>query len=272
MPDDTQERRHIAIEGASNFRDFGGYPSADGGVVIRGHLFRSAHLAGVTANGAAVLADLGIATIIDLRGVEERARAPSTFVSGNGVRIVSTPVEPGTALKLRLLDERDALDGASVRTLMIDGYRRYAIEEAPSFGRALAAIAEASDAPLVVHCTAGKDRTGFLVAIIQSLLGVDRDSVYADYVATNRYWDRLSASQAGRSLPDTAREALFAADPAYLDAAFAAIAQRYGSVEDFARQALAGDGLAVEQLVANLRRVADAASAASKRSSTPMPR
>jgi protein-tyrosine phosphatase len=243
----------IAVPGASNFRDFGGCITGSGRAVIAGRLYRSAHLGGVGAEGARRLAELGIATIIDLRGKAERANSPHAFAAEPDIRIVSAPIEPASSPRIRALLVEGRAGGPEIRDIMIATYRRFAGEEAPQFGRALAALAQSCDAPLVVHCTAGKDRTGFLVAIVQSLLGVPEAAIFAGYEATNRAWDRtLSAATVPLPLEPAARDALLAADPAYLEAAFAAIAGRHGSVADFARAALGSDAHAVDRLTERL--------------------
>jgi protein-tyrosine phosphatase len=242
--------RVVAVPGASNFRDFGGCATANGAAVVAGRLFRSAHLGGVGADGASRLAELGVATIIDLRGTTERAASPHAFAAEPGIRIVSAPIEPASSPRIRALLVEGRAGAPEIRDIMIETYRRFAGEEAPQFGRALAALAESCDAPLVVHCTAGKDRTGFLVAVVQSLLGVPEASIFAGYVATDRAWDRtLSANVVPLPLEPGAREALLAADPAYLEAAFATIAERHGAVADFAYAALGGDARLLDRLV-----------------------
>src|SRR5882724_9570097 len=233
--------RAIAVPGTSNFRDFGGCAASAGAAVVSGRLFRSAHLGGVGAEGAGRLAGLGIATIIDLRGTMERATAPASFAATHGIGVVSAPVEPASTPRIRALLAEGRAGAAEIRDVMIEGYRRYAGEEAPQFGRALAALAQSCEAPLVIHCTAGKDRTGFLAAIVQALLGVPRDIIFAGYEATNSAWDRAPSAAIPLPLDPAAREALLAADPDYLDAAFAEIAARHGSVADFARTALGSD-------------------------------
>jgi protein-tyrosine phosphatase len=121
---------------------------------------------------------------------------------------------------------------------MISSYQGYVIDAAGSFGDALQALATAEGA-ILVHCTAGKDRTGFLVAVIQTALGVSDETVRADYLRTNSDWDR--ASVAGRlPLDDEAVEAILVADLDYLDTAFEAIARRDGSVDAFIHRATRG--------------------------------
>jgi protein-tyrosine phosphatase len=266
--------RIIAVPGTSNFRDFGGCATGSGGAMISGRLFRSAHLGGVGAAGASRLAELGIATIIDLRGSAERMTAPAAFADPHGIRVVSTPIEPAASARIHALVAERRAGAAEIRDVMIETYRRFATTAAPEFGRALVALADACEAPFVVHCTAGKDRTGFLVAIVQALLGVPRDAIFSGYEATNRAWDRLPAA-IPLPLDPAAREALLSADPAYLETAFAAIATRHGSVADYVAAALGGDHGAVDRLAERLLDLGDATTVRRETPAltrTPMPR
>ena len=130
----------------------------------------------------------------------------------------------------------------------------------PHFGRALLAIAENSDRPVLVHCTAGKDRTGLTVALIHSLLGVSESDMVADFETTNRAWDGGSASHSLAHIGDEAtRKAMLAADPEYLALAFNEIASRHGSVEAFVVK-MSGDPNIAERLRKALL-VVDAATA-----------
>jgi protein-tyrosine phosphatase len=239
--------RVLRIDGASNFREFGRYRGHAGRSLVEARLYRSAHLANVTREGLDAIRRLGIATVIDLRGVREGAAAPAAFAADPDIRFINAPIEPASTPRIRALVAEGRATGAAIRDVMLDGYRRYVREEATQFGRAFAALAAGADAPILVHCTAGKDRTGFTVAVLQSLAGVSRLEVLADYEATNRHWDRaLSVSQA-LPIAEEAREALLAADPAYLEAAFDEIRARHGSVEGFAAAAM-GEASLVERL------------------------
>jgi protein-tyrosine phosphatase len=226
------------VEGLSNFRDFGGLATADGMRVVAGRFYRSANPAGVTHEGMAQLARFGISTVVDLRGLAERAKALADFTPAR-ITIRPTPIEPKTSARLRaMLTERE-VRAAHVRDVMIDSYRAYVNEAAEAFGAALHAILAESEGPVLVHCTAGKDRTGFVVAVLQSALGVPRQSIVEDYLATNRHWDRVSAS-GHLPMDSDAIEPVLVADADYLAAAFEEIDRRDGDARAFIRRATAG--------------------------------
>jgi protein-tyrosine phosphatase len=132
-----------------------------------------------------------------------------------------------------------ALGRAEMRALMLATYRSFVADNAGAFGAAIAAMVAVPARPLLVHCTAGKDRTGFLVAVLHALAGVPRDAIVADYEATNAHWDRSSVADLLRFDAD-AVEPLLAADPDYLAAAFDEIERRDGSVASFLGRASAG--------------------------------
>ncbi len=127
----------------------------------------------------------------------DRAPERPRPVPGHLIEILSTPVEPRSSETVRQMLSDGRLDRVQLREHMIASYRGYVTTEAAEiFGDAIHAIATAGERAILVHCTAGKDRTGFLVALLQRALGASEDAVIADYLRTNADWDR--ASVAGR--------------------------------------------------------------------------
>jgi protein-tyrosine phosphatase len=222
-----------ALPGPSNFRDFGGFVGAHGRIVS-GRFYRSAAPASIGESAQAKLDAAGIALVIDLRGVEERRRA----LFSSETSVVSAPVEPATSGRIKAALDDGSLTHSGLRDLMIESYRGYVQDNAPAFGAAIEALVEASE-PTLVHCTAGKDRTGFIVAVLQHALGASSDHILDDYRQTNIDWDR--ASVAGHlTLAAPLSEAVLIADPDYLAAAFEEIDRRDGSVEAFIDRATRG--------------------------------
>jgi protein-tyrosine phosphatase len=225
--------RHLALAGASNFRDLGGYPARDGRIVRWRRIFRSNHLGHLTEADIGVLRGLGLQCAFDFRGTEERVAAPCRLEE---ITVHSLPVEPTVVATLRaLLAAGTPLSPAEGLTVMRDSYRGYVRQNTPRF-RALFAHLLEDRAPLVIHCTAGKDRTGFACALILHALGVAGDSIEQDYLLTNRYYRRdLSASP---DLPDDVRQVLALVDESFLMAAFDAIRAEYGDLESYFRDGL----------------------------------
>ncbi|WP_161600804.1 tyrosine-protein phosphatase [Teichococcus oryzae] len=214
---DAQELpRRIDLAGCSNLRDLGGYRGADGRRVRMGQLFRASSLAALTDADLEILGGLGLRTVVDLRGVAERERAPSCLL-GPPPEVVSLPVEPTVGASLRDLLLRGNATGEDVLALLARAYDAYATEKLPQF-RALLALAAAPERrPLLFHCTAGKDRTGFASALLLIALGVEREVVIEDYLATNRLWRRERSLPPGT--PDAVAEALLSAHAPLLEAA-----------------------------------------------------
>lgn len=222
--------------GISNFRDFGGLP-VDGGAIVTGRLYRSAAPLGLDSGS---LASLGrrVAVVVDLRGTVERGPASHPGFADAGLEVLSVPVEPGTSAPLRTMLASGTATARATRALMIDAYRGFVREHAGTFGQALIAMA-VSPGPVLVHCTAGKDRTGFVVAVLQAALGADEHAVLRDYLETNAAWDR--ASVAGHlPLGNAAVEPVLAADADYLHAAFEDIRALHGSALGFIAHATRG--------------------------------
>lgn len=248
--------------GLINFRDFGGSATAPGGKVATGRLYRSAHLAGLDHLGLAAIASLGLDLIVDLRHEAERRREPSRLPAGLEHRILSAPADPareGDALHVSAL-ARALASGRPARAIMIESYRRapFEADRIALFTAYFRRLAEAEGAVLI-HCTAGKDRTGLLVALTQALLGVHRDDIMAEYLRSLDAFEALTATLSawleahglGAEAVDPALlRALIGVEAAYLDAAFAAIEADHGSIEGYCRQRLGVD----DELRARLHR------------------
>jgi len=225
--------RHLNLAGASNFRDLGGYPTQDGRVVRWRKLFRSNHLGHLTDDDIAVVRGLGVRSAFDFRGLEERAAA---LCGMTDITVHSLPVEPTVVAALRAI----AANGTTLSTVhatevMRDSYRNYVQQNTPRF-RTLFAHLLADRAPLVIHCTAGKDRTGFACALILHTLGVPDELISEDYLLTNRFYRRDPS--ASSDLPDDVSRVLGTVQTSFLGAAFEAIDTDYGDLESYLRDGL----------------------------------
>src|SRR3984885_8820749 len=225
--------RHFNLAGASNFRDLGGYPSRDGRAVRWRQIFRSNHLVHLTEADADVLRGLGLKSAFDLRGTEERATAICALEE---ITVHSLPIEPTVVADLRaLVDAGSPLSSTEAADAMRNSYRSYVRQNTPRF-RALFAHLLEDHAPLVIHCTAGKDRTGFACALILHALGVPDDLIAQDYLLTNRFYRRDAS--ASSDLPDDVRQVLGSVEASFLAAAFDAIGADYGNLENYFREGL----------------------------------
>ena len=247
---DTIDLPHVvALEGGSNFRDLGGYRTAQGRTVRRGSVFRSAHLGTLTDADRLAIGRLGVRTVVDLRGVNEAAETPHR-VEGLGCRIVGAPIEPSGGEKIRHAVADSSVNPFLMVQLLTENYRDYPRRCAPGFRTLFATLSDGTHRPLVFHCTAGKDRTGFASALLLTLLGVPWETVMEDYLRTNDLW----TGHIGRypELDIDTRAAIVEARTPYLEAAFDVVRADYGSPEAFAEKALGLDAKARDRLKADL--------------------
>src|SRR5580698_6271626 len=220
--------RHFNLIGASNFRDLGGYIGKDGRTVRWRHIFRSNHLGHLTEGDVAVLRGLGLKSAFDFRGAEERS---SALCAMSDITVHSLPVEPTVvaALRARLANGR-ALSPSDGIEVMRESYVGYVRQNTQRYRSLFVHLLEDS-APLVIHCTAGKDRTGFACALILHALGVSEDVISEDYLLTNRYYRRDPS--ASNDLPDDVRQVLSSVQAPFLAAAFEAVCADYGDLETY---------------------------------------
>ena len=171
--------RHHPFEGIFNFRDIGGYPGADGATVRWGRYYRAGRQDRMSESDLDRIRALGIATQIDLRRpdeVRDQGRGPLESLGAEYHNIAVIP-EGGSDQLSRLVGD----SGISGKRYL--GYLDFGPE---SWRRMFELFAQASRHPIVLHCTAGKDRTGVSTAFLLSVLGVDRALIEADYILTNR--------------------------------------------------------------------------------------
>ncbi|MBC9876138.1 tyrosine-protein phosphatase [Bradyrhizobium sp. INPA01-394B] len=224
--------RHLALQGASNFRDLGGYATADGRTTRWRHIFRSNHLGQLSAEDIAIVRTLGVRSAFDFRGVEERTGGVCVV---SEITVHSLPIEPTVVAALRAELARGALTGPVALEVMRQSYRNYVRHNTHSFRTLFGHLLE-DRAPLVIHCTAGKDRTGFASALILHALGVPDAVIAEDYLLTNSHYKRDVSSVS--DLPVDVLDAIGSVETSYLDAAFDAVRRDYGDIETYLRDGL----------------------------------
>ena len=251
----------MGLASAPNLRDVGGWPTGNGGRVASGALYRSTDLSRLSGPDVPAFAGLGIRSVYDLRTPGERAAAPDLLPDGAGyfpldVLADSTMAVPAN-LGALLTDPPAAsvaLAGSSVTELFDAAYREMiALPSARAAYRALFADLAVSDRrPALVHCTAGKDRTGWAAAALLLLLGVSEDDVMSEYLLTNDLL--LPALQpvfdqfrdAGGD--PTVLVAVFGVAPEYLAAGLDEMTGRFGSIEGYFSAGLGLDALTIHAL------------------------
>jgi protein-tyrosine phosphatase len=237
--------RLIALEGAVNFRDLGGYEAADGRRTRWRTLFRADGLGELTGTDLSVLRGFGIRTVIDLRSGSELERGR-----------FDVEAHPATFHHFPFIDELpDAQDFDRRPGLLGTQYLEIVQDAGHQILAALEVLAAPDALPAVFHCTAGKDRTGVLSAVVLSLLGVDEPTVVADYALSGAAMLRLRAKliekyPEGRETILNIDE-VFSADPAQMERLLDHLAAQYGSVGAYVEGLGAPPGL-VEGLRAAL--------------------
>lgn len=250
--------RHLALSGVHNFRDYGGYAVAGGGQTRRGVLWRSGHHVDANDDDLARIDDLGLRHVFDLRGQGERAQ----FACRRGPRFAAEVIfyDGETAnLAPHMAAGKGTLDVAGAHAALERTYRNLP-NRTPliwMLRRYFAALAE-GNGPSLIHCFAGKDRTGMAVALLHHALGVHPDDAMADFLLTNEAGNMEARVAAGAgalrerhgNISDETIRTLMGVHPSYLTAAREALVESHGSVDAFLAQALGVD----EAMRAALRR------------------
>jgi protein-tyrosine phosphatase len=235
------------LEGAPNFRDVADYRLADGRHIRAGRLFRSQGLHALTDSDVAALRALDVRLVCDLRSRRERLEHPSRWPEGTSTRCLEFDVHADIrANNRRLLDIiRDNPDEQSARRMMIETYRSFPATFAASLNQIwtyMLSDTAGESVPALVHCSAGKDRTGFVIAMMLSALAVPRDVIISDYMQIDKSIDRAQLirtteaacrAMLGFSPPPEALAVIASVAPEFLNAAFASIESQYDTVDNY---------------------------------------
>ena len=230
-------KRHVVLQGAANFRDLGGYETKDGHHVKWGELYRSADISKLTPDDLAVIKDKKITYDVDLRGIQESAKAPDKLNPGTDYILCSAGSNNMGAMMGAFATIKGEKAGDSLLTSYYSTVDSLGLMYKPFFDKMLGLPAGQA---LVFHCTAGKDRTGIGAALLLYTLGVPYKTIVKDYEATNYYRKTENGKTAAQMakymhVDEQVAKSMMAAKKEYLDAAFAALTKKYGSVDNFLR-------------------------------------
>jgi protein-tyrosine phosphatase len=215
--------RRLELDGVFNLRDVGGYPAAGGRAVRWRTLLRSDALHRLEPAGSAVLGGLGLRTLLDLRTLAEAEIAPSAL-DGLSAREAHISLLSGDL---------------SALPLELEAIYRYVIDECgDTIAEAVQVLAAADAFPALVHCSAGKDRTGIVVALILAVLGVPDEVIAADYGLSAVYLDSertpaIGQLQASTGLGDSLTRPLLSSPPALMLEVLARVRAAGGSVDGY---------------------------------------
>ncbi|MFG1708265.1 tyrosine-protein phosphatase [Nonomuraea sp. M3C6] len=233
--------RHIDFTNLCNFRDVGGYAAKDGRTVRWQRLYRADSLGWLAGDDLTTFRALRVRTVIDLRHpfeVEKAGRVPEA----EGQRYHNLPIE-GRRWDIAAYNEE-----AGVARYLADRYLEVTEDGVENLRTALETIAQAGNAPVVIHCAAGKDRTGLLTALILALAGVGEDDIVADYALTGLATDRFVTDWRRRH-PDAPMWPGFGLAPAEAMRLFLTdLALRHGSIERYVTHVLQVSPAAIGEL------------------------
>ena len=251
--------RILPLQKGVNFRDAGGMYTQDGRMVRWGRLYRAGTLSHLTQADLAYLQGLKLKLVFDLRSIEERQKRPD--------RLPELPELLERPLPIKSADRWERLRGfftiffrkGKLDDYMLDNYKRVIIDHnAHVIGEIFTRLADPAQLPALLHCTAGKDRTGLIVALLLLTLGVPEETVVADYTQSNHFYDLFRRGIAaglkqvapwGISVDDLQDLLLVKADT--LQGALVHLRQKYGSIENYLRNEAAVSDETIAQLRQN---------------------
>jgi protein-tyrosine phosphatase len=258
LPASTRDGfRHLPVRGAPNFRDLGGYTTSDGRSVKWGVLYRTDSLGELSDDDQLYLERLNIRRIVDFRVPDEAADAPDKLPAALRTRYINMPVGFNNGNYNEFVKKIMSGDtqGLNLEKALEQANIKFVREFTPVLRDWLHGLAETGDGSQVFHCTAGKDRTGLAAALFLLSLGVPKDQVMQDYLASNAYLEQKNAKSLwkmrifslGRA--DTKGiQPMMEVRASYLQAAFDTMQQDYGSIDNYLREGLGVDDAFREQL------------------------
>jgi protein-tyrosine phosphatase len=237
--------RVLNLHGIHNFRDYGGYHARDNAKLVSSRLFRSGQHVDATSDDLDAVAAVNLTTIVDLRGDSERATYPCARHDGFSAEVLFAAGETSEGGQApHIAAARNVRTAADAHRAMVSLYEAmpYRPKLVEVFRLYFDALANRNGASLI-HCLAGKDRTGIAVGLLHSLLGVHSDDVMTDFMLTNTAGDperRIAAGAAtvrrnfGAGMDDGALRTIMSVHPEFLQTAFSTIVQNHGSIASYA--------------------------------------
>jgi protein-tyrosine phosphatase len=238
--------KKLILKGTPNFRDLGGIPATDGRIVRYGVLYRSEGPEHLTKSDVVLLRRVNFRLIFDLRSKGERLTVPNLWCEGTHARIVNLNVTDdlrAAGNEMWKVISNDTSE-KGVRKAMIRNYCAMTKTMIPHLHLLFDEILDKDALPVLIHCTAGKDRTGFIVALLLLALGIDRSTVKADYLLSSQFLgerfrssiSNLFVHHIGFRPRTNIMNEMLQVRQEYLDAALTTINDVAGSVENYLRE------------------------------------
>ena len=240
----TVAQRNVPLQGGVNFRDLGGYATQGGRRVDWGRLFRSGHLSNLTDGDKRDVASIDVRTVCDLRVADELANEKTALPNDAQIEILAIP--PGVKDRFffhRVFESTD--DPEDVVRAMHDVMRSFVLDSGPRYARLFEVLLEAREGGVLINCSAGKERTGVGAALVLMALGVPRETVLYDFMLSKTYfpaeselervYEKYAVSTKGAPAKRLVMPLLETRE-SYLQSAFDAIDEHFGSGDAFLRQ------------------------------------
>ena len=223
--------RHVALEGARNFRDLGGLATRDGGITRHGIVYRSDALSSLSPRDHSKLMALNLTTVVDFRTDDEREREPDRLPPDDDLKIITSGFFPQGNREMIVDINSGKLDTPGAHAAMLEQYRNLALDHCAIYRELIDAVLTPGQTPLVFHCASGKDRTGLAAAVILLAVGVAPELVVEDYTISN--FQRRPVHLFGPAPRNPAVEQVMSAVPDYIEYAIRAMHEVYGSIESY---------------------------------------
>ncbi len=221
-------KRHITLEGAFNFRDLGGYSTAQGRKTRWGMVYRTDSLERLTEKDLSNLAERNIKSYIDFRTLAEKEKAPDKRVCTLQA-CFELETKSGNMIDLQSIKDGRGYD------VMLEVNRNLVREDQPGYTKFFSILQDKKNAPLLFHCTAGKDRAGLAAALFLSSLGVPRETVFADFMLSAKY---ILGKYGAAMEKHPVLKPVLTVEPEYIEAAYNIIDAEYNGVESFLQKRL----------------------------------
>ena len=239
--------RVLPLQGGRNFRDLGGYRTADGRTVKWGLLYRSGQMHDLTPADYATLQKLGIPTVCDFPDTRERTAEPTLWPAGQKPKVLSD--DYALDMSAMKIGDPSTWTQTQVVTAMTATYPKLLDQFNGQYRRMFAELLT-GNVPLAFHCTAGKDRTGVAAALLLTALGVPRATIIDDYLLSNEHMAPMPAHPTGfwaKLSPEAART-FAGVDRRYIDAVFAVIDRHPGGTMGYLKDELGLDAGKIAKL------------------------
>ncbi|RXM50060.1 MULTISPECIES: tyrosine-protein phosphatase [unclassified Chryseobacterium] len=243
----NETEKEVKIKKVHNFRTVGNIKNTEGRTLKEGMFYRSANLHKLKKKSFKQLGELEITKIIDLRNSKEISQSPDHLPNGITYKKYSAFEDEGDQLsQARKLVLKGKVNASDADKRMIDFYREYVTENPETIKTIITEIME-SDKPILYHCTAGKDRTGIVTALILTILKFDKETIYNEYLLSNNFRKPLVEKRLRLAnnlhflypkMDLQVLEKLSWVEKRYLDAAFGEIDKKYGSTDIYIQQVL----------------------------------